>query len=246
MPYCRAYVSVADRLPFSYKRVFIFLNNRLTRAKAAHWIALLWLHARPVPKDLVHCSFQQHVQEYLANHLSFCSTSTFPKCSPPSFFSADRMSELRQSPAGEQDGGHNVRNQCFPAALYRQRGSYVCVSGCAGFVETQWKGCRFNAPPVSLRLCALHSGGQLEQRAGEREWRGPLPVRPSSQLHGGGDRERRAVCRHCYRFLRPWPRHIPELGRHATTPDCPVQLQMAEWYRITARSHWRPIWVSFI
>lgn len=79
---------------------------------------------------MVHCSFQQHVQEYLANHLSFCSTSTFPKCSPPSFFSADRMSELRQSPAGEQDGGHNVRNQCFPAALYCQRGSYVCVRLC--------------------------------------------------------------------------------------------------------------------
>lgn len=38
------------------------------------------------------------------------------------------MSELRQSPAGEQDGGHNVRNQCFPAALYRQRGSYMCAA----------------------------------------------------------------------------------------------------------------------
>lgn len=37
------------------------------------------------------------------------------------------MSELHQSPAGEQDRGHDLWNQRFPATMYYQRGTDKCV-----------------------------------------------------------------------------------------------------------------------
>lgn len=102
---------------------------------------LLWLHA----KDLVHCSFQQHVQEYFANHLSFCSTSTFPL---PSSLQTECQNYVRVLLVNKTEVITCGTNAFQPRCIARE--VVTCVSGCAGFVETRWKGRRFNAPPVSL------------------------------------------------------------------------------------------------
>lgn len=102
---------------------------------------LLWLHA----KDSVHCSFQQHVQEYLANHLSFCSTSTFPL---PSSLQTECQNYVRVLLVNKTEVITCGTNAFQPRCIARE--VVTCVSGCAGFVETQWKGRRFNAPPVSV------------------------------------------------------------------------------------------------
>lgn len=62
-----------------------------------------------------------------------CSAVTFWKLFFFTHFSADWMSELHQSPAGEQDGGHDLWNQRFPATMYYQRGADKCVFVCVVF-----------------------------------------------------------------------------------------------------------------
>lgn len=133
------------------------------------------------------------------------------------------MSELHPSPAGEQDRGHDLRDQCLPAAVYHQRGN-------------SWGGATemrvltiCSTPSDTFRLALAHPGGQHEQRAGAGQRRGALPVRPPPQLHGGGDGERRAVRRHRHRLLRPRPRHLPQPRGDAAAEDGAVQLQVAQW-----------------
>lgn len=173
----------------------------------------------------------------------FCQApQLFLYCNFSTCFYAGWMSELHQSPAGEQDWGHDLRNQCFSATMYYSRGMHNCV-------------CVTPFIPISVSFsyhpCAFSSitGGQHEQHAGAGEWCGAVPVRPSTQLHGCGDRERRAVRCHSHRLLWPWPCHIPQPGWHATSPDRPVQLEMAQWYSnfhtTFLGTHWKVSWCIF-
>lgn len=102
------------------------------------------------------------------------------------------------------------------------------------FIWSRWH--HFLLPPVGTRLaprsCVSFPGGQHQQSGGARKRRGALPVRPSPQLHGGGNRKRGALRRHRHRLLGSRPRHLQEPGRHAAAAHCPVQLQVAERYKL--------------
>lgn len=130
------------------------------------------------------------------------------------------MSELHQGSAGEQDRGHDLRNQRLPAAVHHQRGRKRSFS-LDGFSPLM-SASNPPSPPTT--------GGQHEPGAGAGERRGPLPVRPSAQLHRCGDGERRAVRRHRHRLLWAGPGHLPQHGGDAPPADGPVQLQMAQRY----------------
>lgn len=116
---------------------------------------------------------------------------------------------LRSWPAGPMPSSHYVS----PERYKRKCG---CVSKPALLLSL--------IPPVF----SSSTGGKLEQRSGAGERRGSMSVRPSPQLHSGGDRERRAVRCHGHRLLWTWPCHLSQPRWDASSTDGPVQLQMAQ------------------
>lgn len=210
-----------------------------------HWIALLLVACQSGTKGHGPLYFSAICQSVFSQTPQPVTTVIFWKLfSSPTSLQIECQNYIRVLLVNKTEVMTCGTNAFQPLCITREV-KIVCVLACAILQKfsdnTVRLPCYFPLLPVFplfspspyRSIYSSIAGGQHEQRAGAGEWRGALPVRSSSQLHGSGDRERRAVCRHRHWLLWPRPRHIPQPGWHATSSDRPVQLKMAQWYSNT-------------